>query len=341
MTIISLSDFYAVQSLPEGCIAALGFFDGVHRGHRAIIDSAVKTAAENNSSPAVWMISRGGEAFKGNAPLLLPEEEKLKLLKEAGVSYAVLSRFEDIRSMSGYDFVKSILKDTLRLSGVVCGFNFRFGKGAAFGEADLESFAKELGMTCSIVPPVTIGNAPVSSSRIRALIADGKLEKAEELLGRPYYIDLPVIRGKMLGRVLGFPTINQLIPNSSALPARGVYAVSVTLPDGNVFPGAANVGVCPTVTDDILAEADIDYSNTPGAAKKDHPVCETYICGFSGDLYGKKVKISFLQQIRGEVKFDSVDALSQRIRLDAKTAEDIFNSKTLNYNKNERSADLS
>lgn len=339
MIIISLPDLAIVPSLPEGCTAALGFFDGVHVGHRAIIDAAIKAANENNRLPAVWMISRGGESFKGNAPLISTEEEKLKLLGKAGVRYAVLSLFEDIRDMDGRDFVKTVLKDTLRLSGVVCGFNFRFGKGASYGEIHLEGFCRELGMTCTVVPPVNVGNVPASSSLIRSLIAEGNVEEAEKFLGRPFSVELPVIRGKMLGRTLGFPTVNQLIPDTSVIPKRGVYAAAVTLPDGKVYPGAANIGVCPTVTNEVLAEAGLGYSRNPGAAKKDHPVCETYICGFSGDLYGKKIKICFLRRIRGEVKFDGVDDLSARIRFDAETAENVFNDRFINKNSNERSAE--
>ena len=335
MTIISLSDFSTVPSLPVGCVAALGFFDGLHVGHRAITDAAIEAAEKADTHPVVWMISRSEGNFKGNPSLLSTEEEKLRLLAEAGIRYAVLSPFDHIRSMNGDEFVKDVLCDALSLSGVVCGFNFRFGKGAVCGTEDLQKFSSDCSMTCTVVSPVILDGAPVSSSRIRSLIADGNVSDAAELMGRPYSFELPVVHGKMLGRTLGFPTVNQLIPRSLACPAKGVYAVAVTLCENGTdrtYPGAANIGVCPTVTDEVLAEAGLTKRH-PGAADADHPVCETYIDGFSGDLYGKNIKLSFIERIRGEVKFDSIDELSERIRRDAESATHIFTEK---YLKNEK-----
>ena len=338
MTILSLNDFSVKPSLPAGCICALGFFDGVHIGHRAITDTAVHESEKCGTCPVVWMISRSDDTFKGNPSLLSTEEEKLRLLADAGIRYAVLSPFEDIRNMSGEAFVREVLCDTLALSGVVCGFNFRFGKGAASGTDELDLYCKDCGISCRIVPPVTSDGISVSSSRIRRLITDGNVAEAAHLLGRPYSFTLPVVHGKMLGRTLGFPTVNQLIPPMWACPARGVYAAAVTITEGDkvsVYPGAANIGVCPTVTDEILTEAGLT-KRAPGAADTDHPVCETYISGFSGDLYGKNIKISFLERIRGEVKFCDTDKLSEQIRHDAECAELIFNgfySKNSTYKK--------
>lgn len=329
MTILSLKDLSHLPSLPEGCVAALGFFDGVHTGHSEILRSAVRTAEATGKSPAVWMISQKNSAFKGSPSLLTDEAEKLRLLGEAGIRYAVISDFHEIRDLDGESFVRDVLAERLRLSGVTCGFNFRFGKGASCSIDDLERYCAALGLSCSVTPSVTCGGLAVSSSRIRTLISEGKPEEAAALLGRPYSFALPVVRGKMLGRSLGFPTVNQLVPKSLACFPAGVYAVSVTITENGAecsYPGAANIGVCPTVTDEILYDAGLTSEGKIGAAGKDHPVCETYIVGFSGDLYGKSVQISFLSRIRGEVKFDGIDALTRQIALDAARAEEIFES---------------
>jgi len=328
MTIISLASGKKISSLPKGCSAALGFFDGVHIGHRAILTRAVSDAAERRAPSAVWMITTDGKS-KGRTFLLTDENEKLRLIRELGIDYAVIASFEDIRNLSGEEFVRGILCGSLCVSTVVCGFNFRFGKGAAWGTDELSLMCQNAGINQITVPAVSVNGENVSSSRIRQLIAEGDVESAAELLGRPYFFRLPVVNGKMLGRRLGFPTANQLPPTDLVCPPRGVYATSAELADvdGTVkaYPGSTNIGVCPTVTAEILGSTGLSQ-DADGAANVERAVAETYIDGFDGDIYGQILKVSFLKRIRGEVKFPSVDALTQQIKKDSENARAVFES---------------
>lgn len=322
MTIISLATGEAVTSLPKRCTVALGFFDGVHLGHRAILNTAADLARRRGCAAAAWMING-----RTRGQLLTEHEEKLSLIASCGIDYAVTACFDDIRSMSGEEFVRDVLASSLGVSEVVCGFNFRFGKGAAWGAEELHELCEGEGIVQTTLPAVMCDGESISSSRIRQLIAAGDVQLAERLLGRPYSLKLPVISGKMLGRRLGFPTANQLPPAHIMCPPRGVYATAVELkkPDGAIktYPGCTNVGVCPTVTRDILKESGLDTA-AEGAATAERAIAETYIDGFDGDLYGEKVKVSFLKRIRGEEKFDGIEELTCQIKRDSESAVEIF-----------------
>lgn len=326
MKIIHLPSFASVSALPRGCAAALGFFDGVHIGHRAILDAAKKNAAHLGSASAVWMIESRNGSFKGT-PQLTDESEKLRLIADCGIDYAVISPFDEIRSLSGEEFVREVLKERLGLAACVCGFNFRFGRGALCSADELSRYCKEVGIEHIRVPAVTLDGESVSSSRIRTLISNGELEAAAELLARPYYYNLPVLSGKQLGRKLGIPTANQIPPSALVCPPHGVYATSleITHDDGvtESYAGCTNLGCCPTITDELLAEIG-ETSFGAGAADRDHAVLETYIDGFSGSLYGKTVKLSVLSRLRGEMKFPDTDALVCRVRRDIDDAREIY-----------------
>lgn len=326
MTVISIASGTEIPALPKGCSVALGFFDGVHIGHRAILREATRHARIMDSSSAVWMISSHG-SNKARSPLLTDDKEKLALMGACGIDFAVLASFEEIRNLSGEEFVRCVLAEKLGAAAAVCGFNFRFGKGAAWGMDDLSRLCRAAGITQITVPAVTYDGESVSSSRIRQLIVRGDMESAAVLLGRPFYFRLPVLGGKMLGRTLGFPTANQLPPPYLMCPPRGVYATEVELSDNNgevkYYPGSTNIGVCPTVTDEVLADSGLQ-NDAAGAANGHRAVAETYIEGFEGDLYGQVIKVSFLRRIRGEMKFPSVDALTAQIRRDSETAREEF-----------------
>jgi riboflavin kinase/FMN adenylyltransferase len=176
------------------------------------------------------------------------------------------------------------------------------------------------------VSAVTYGGDSVSSSRIRALIAEGDVSGARELLTRPFSLQLPVLCGKMLGRRLGFPTANQLPHDNAVCPASGVYATAVEIGEGErseLYAGCSNVGVCPTVTRETLELYGTD-TDGEGAATENRPMIETYIDGFSGDLYGKSIRVHFLRRIRGEKRFDSLDELRAQIKADSAEAVRIF-----------------
>lgn len=333
MNVIRLSDMKNVN-LPKGAALALGFFDGVHIGHRSIIENARRVSGD--APVAVWMIDPYEDAaegsphdFKNGSLLLTQKKEKLERLKKCGAEYAVFCSFKAIKNMSGEEFVRDIISGKLAASHVVCGFNFRFGCGALCGVSELKELSKKYGILCTVSGAVERGGETVSSSRIRALVSSGNVEGACELLGEPFAFTLPVVHGKKLGRTLGFPTVNQIIPSFLVSPARGVYAARVTLySDGKkkTYPGAANIGVCPTVNAEALTEAGIPEESAAafGAAREGHVVCETYISGYRGDLYGNNIKVEFLRMLRGEMRFENLDALTERVRADAQSAEKIY-----------------
>ena len=330
MTLISLPNGSLLRSLEPGGIAALGFFDGVHEGHRAILESAAALARGTSRPCGVWTIAYSDDPYKGSAAsYLTSESDRLKYLRAAGAEFAAESDFEEIRDMNGRVFVMRVLAGEMQLSAVVCGENFRFGCGAVCGADELSEYCGDAGIDCIVVEPICDGGETVSSSRIRRLIADGDMEGAARLLGRPYSYRLPVVHGKMLGRRLGFPTANQIVPHGLAVPPPGVYAAEVTFEcDGREvsLPGAANIGACPTVDAEVLREAGIPGSRIglPGAAGVGKAVCETYIDGYSGDLYGRRIRVSLLSRLRGEMKFSGIGELRERIRRDAESAREIY-----------------
>lgn len=331
MTIYSLPTMAHTEKLPDGCVVALGFFDGVHLGHRRIIDAARQEAERRGTDVGVWMISASGVCYKASAPMLTDETEKFSLLHSAGARFACVQDFSEVKGLSGEYFAENILKSILKVSCVVCGFNFRFGNGASCGVAELAELGEKYGFDTVVLGPVTDeGDETVSSTRIRSLISAGDVENAALLLGRPYSFTAPVLKGKELGRRLGFPTANQVIPAGRLTPENGVYAVEAVFSiNGRRVsrPGAANIGYCPTITEEELCLAEVSpYSlENDGAARAGRRVAETYIIDFDGDLYGRDVKISFLRRLRGEVKFDSVEKLKAQIESDARHAETIFN----------------
>ena len=284
---------------------ALGFFDGVHRGHRRVIEKAVEMAA-GRLTPAVFTFTmqKTGPAKKQNAGEITTLEQKIRILQSMGVLKIYAPDFLDFCGLSGEAFVQQILKEEMDAAAVCCGKDFRFGKGASCGAADLRRFCKAEGMECAVLDEVMDEGKAVSSTRVRQAIADGEMEKAAELLGRRYCLDFLVEHGKALGRKLQFPTINQPIPPEMVLPRFGVYATMAVV-EGKIYAGVTNVGVRPTVEKGMA------------------PRAETYLIGFSGDLYGRAVPVQFLSFLRPEQKFHSVEALREQIGRDAVKAAQI------------------
>ncbi len=265
----------------------LGNFDGVHLGHRALIDRA---RALGGTVTAYTFLS-----LPGAGACLTDPDEKRTLLVGAGADSVFLEEFERVRDFSPERFVREVLAGELHASDLVCGFNFRFGKGGAGDAALLTSLAAAQGMRTFTVPAVLSEGEPVSSTRVRALLRAGKPEEAEKLLGRPYSFTLPVLHGKALGRTLGFPTANQTFPEGRLVPKTGVYA-SFAEVGGELLPALTNIGVRPT------------FEN--GAV----PNAETHILGgWRGDLYGKKLRVGLLSYLREEKRFETADALTAEI----------------------------
>ena len=299
MKIYKLPCRLPADALPAGCTAALGNFDGVHLGHKALFEEALKTPP-----CAVWTFT---EPAKPNSPtpFLTDAKERLRLFSLCGLDYAVMEDFSLVKDLSCEEFVGKYLYEKLRLARVVCGFNYRFGKGGKGNAGELKKLCGEYGIECTVIPPVTIKGREISSSIIREMILCGDTEGAEALLGHPFSLTSPVIHGKNLGSLFNTPTVNQEIPQGMIIPKYGVYATAVTV-DGKVFPGATNVGIRPTLNDG------------------DKVNCETNIVGFSGDLYGKDIRIDFLKMVRDEQKFPDKGALFSQIKKDAERCRMIF-----------------
>ncbi|MBR2615661.1 MAG: riboflavin biosynthesis protein RibF [Clostridia bacterium] len=285
---------------PEGTAVALGNFDGIHLGHRAIIEPCAEDAAKMGLTPLVWSFYRHPEELlrAGGAPgCLTPPEEKRERILKMGIREVILEEFVRFRDLSPEDFCKQVLRDTLNAKRVYCGFNFRFGKGGAGDAAFLKHCLAEMGLDTVVVPPVCIGNEAVSSTRIRGMLSEGRVEEAAALLGRPHSLTLPVSHGKKLGRKMGFATVNQVLPEGLATLKRGVYGVRCHTASG-AFYGICNLGLRPTVDSD------------------GRTVAETHLYDFDADLYGQTVTTEFCFFVRPEMRFDSLEALQIRIGQD-------------------------
>lgn len=283
---------------------ALGMFDGAHRGHQAVLGRAVERAAQDSLTPCVFSFALANPPHVKPGALQLTTPHMLAhILAGMGFTHAAAPSFAELRGLSAQAFVQSFLRDTLGAAFICCGYNFAFSKNRSATAADLRELAARAGIACEVVPEIDLGGAPVSSTRIRAAIGGGDMPLANELLGRLFAIDFAVVEGNRIGRTLGSPTINQPFPADFVIPRFGVYA-TIAFVDGAYHSGVTNVGVKPTVGS--------------GA-----PLAETYIHGFCGDLYGKSVEVSFLEFIRPEQKFPSMEILRENILRDAETARAI------------------
>jgi len=287
---------------------ALGFFDGVHMGHRAVISAAVFAAREGGLVPRVFTFRRPGPdskmpASKSGLTLLQTEEQKEAVLDRLGVEEVVCPSFGDFCAMTPERFVQVLLGEVLRAKELACGFNYHFGRGGSAGVPELRELCAPLGIRVTALPPVLWGDEVVSSSRIRQCIRDGDTEQAARMLQSPFTLKAEVIHGKSLARTLSWPTINQIFPPDFTIPRHGVYWSRVEL-DGRTWDGVTNVGVKPTLHETNLT-------------------METYILDYSGDLYGRTVPVSLLRFLRPEQQFPSVQELSRRIQEDIRTVREL------------------
>lgn len=282
------------------CSLALGAFDGLHRGHMAVIHAACAPGPEKTSwEPAVLTFSRSPS---GNSAVLTARDKE-RLLEAAGVQRLYSLEFEQVRNWEAEAFVRQALFGLCGARRLCCGEDFRFGRGARGNVDLLRSLCREAGVELYVVPPVTDGGEKVSSTRIRAAVEAGDIPTANRLLGRPFGFSLEVIHGNHIGTGLGTPTINQAIPEGFVLPRFGVYA-SWCRVSGQYFYGVTNVGVKPTVgSDRVLAE--------------------TWMPDFSGDLYGKRVRVFLLRFLRPERKFASLEELKAAIGENARQAQEV------------------
>lgn len=289
----------------RGAVVAIGNFDGVHRGHRAVIAAALARAEESGRAAAALTFEPHPRSyFRPNEPVfrLSSESAKLRLLAATGLDGAVVMTFDStLANLSARDFIQKKLVGELGVSGATIGFDFHFGKDRQGSPAFLAEEGARLGFDVEIVPPLEDEGRPVSSSTIRAALSAGRVVEAAELLGYPWFVTGTVIHGEKRGRDLGYPTANLKLDPACGLQ-HGIYAVRVGLEDKR-FEGVASFGRRPT------------FDN--GA-----PLLEVFLFDFAGELYGQTIDVAFIGWIRPEMRFDSVDALIKRMHDDSARARE-------------------
>jgi len=287
----------------KGAVVALGNFDGVHRGHRAVIGAAASRAASLGAPAAVMTFEPHPRLFfRPDEPLfrLTEEATKLRLLAASGIDGAVVMKFDAaLANLTADEFVDRILVGWLGVSATVVGFNFHFGKGRGGSPAFLSEAGKRRGFAVDVVPVFTDGGRPVSSGPIREALARGHITEANELLGYPWFVSGEVVHGDKRGRELGYPTANIRLDPSCAL-RHGIYAVRVGI-GGRHHDGVANFGRRPMFD--------------TGAV-----LLEVFLFDFTGDLYGQMLDVMLIEWIRPELKFDSIDDLVRRMDEDSRIA---------------------
>ena len=282
---------------------ALGFFDGVHRGHQAVIQRVVELAEEQGLKPCAFTFSvhsrrPGGKEGSG---ALITEEERARVIRTMGIQEVFCPDFEEFCDLDGEAFLTELLISRYGVRALCCGGDFRFGRGARWGAWELSQMCQRHGVALAIVPAVLEGGHAVSSTRIRAHLALGEVKEAALLLGRPYGFQFPVAHGHKLGRTLEHPTINQPFPEGFALPRFGVYA-SFAQVEGEWRPSVTNIGVKPTV------------------ARNMAPLAETYISGTDAELYEVPVPVRLAAFMRPEERFPGMEELRAAIATDYERA---------------------
>ena len=290
----------------HGGAVAIGNFDGLHRGHQAVLEAA-STAAEQCSCPAIVLTfePHPRSVFQPEVPLprITPPSMKAKIIEELGFDAVIELQFSrEFAKKSADEFVSDILLGGLNASNVVTGFDFHFGKDRQGGPAFLINEGKQNGFEVILVDAFRDdGTEVISSSRIREALALGDVQLANSLLGYHYRVSAPIIEGEQLGRTLGYPTANMSVPAETPL-LHGIYAVRFIRADGSIHDGVASYGRRPTVTDDGT------------------PLLETYLFDFKGDLYDEKCSVAFVAYLRGEEKFDGLDPLITQMKIDEQNA---------------------
>ena len=287
---------YTVKQKIDGKrVVALGFFDGVHLGHRALLQRAKEEARERGALLAVFTFA--AETFgKKGVGRLYSTEEKLEIFEELGVDEVIIADFGTVANIAAEDFVVGTLIGDIGAVCTVCGEDFRFGQGARGDLSLLERLMRESGGDCISVTDECLGGVKVSTTKIKELLADGDVAGANALLGAPLYLSGVVEKGLGLGKKLGFPTVNTPIGAKGEILRRGVYRSRLSV-DGKDYDAITNVGICPT-----FEEREVHQ--------------ETFVLCEIGDLYGKKIKVFLLEFLRDEKRFDSKNDLIMQINVD-------------------------
>ncbi len=292
---------------------ALGNFDGLHRGHRKILERLCRVAGERGA-PSVVMtfdphpprVVRPDKA----PPLIMTKAQKLEALEQAGVQGAAIVRFTpELSQWDPETFVRTVLVDWLHVAEVWVGANFLFGHDRSGNFSLLRSLGARYGFKAEKIDPVRYKDFVVSSTRVRRLVSEARVDEASALLGHPYFIDGMVVRGDGRGRGIGFPTAN-LCTDNELIPPHGVYATTAII-DGIIRPSITNVGTRPTV-------------DTSGRT-----TIETHVFDLDRDLYGTTIRLAFVQRLRDERAFESLDALRAQIAADCRRARVLFDRLSL------------
>lgn len=297
-------------SLEQGSVVTVGEYDGVHRGHRTVIAEMHRMAAERGCATAVVTFDRHPATVvrPDSAPALLCDlETKLELLAETGVDYTLVVEFTPEQAeVSAETFARQVLVGSLQAKVIVVGADFHFGKNRRGNVDTLKAVGDECGyqvVGLPLVKQITGEGEVISSTSIRMAVADGDVEKAHRLLGRPFEVRGTVTPGDRRGRTIGFPTANLPTTPDLQVPSDGVYAAWYQRPDGTQYPAAVNIGKRPTFYD--FAERSL---------------IEAHLIGFRGDLYGEQAKVRFVRRLRGERRFEDVDQLVAQLGKDVVNA---------------------
>ena len=291
-------------------VIALGFFDGVHLGHAALLRRTVEEAARRGITPAVFTFDRPPKEVLTGTPCPLinsPEDRKDLVQRLFGIREVLMVPFDhEMMTTPWDDFVTNILVGRYHAVHLVAGHDHHFGHKNQGSPELLMEKCRELGLGCDIIPKVEVGGITVSSTYIRRLVEMGQIERANRFLGHPHVLTGTVRHGRGLGSSRLFPTANLIIPPHVLVPSHGVYVTRATLEDATSYAAVTNVGTRPTVNSgsDITVEA-----------------C---LLDFEGDLYGKTLRVEFFQHLRDEIRFDSLDALKAQIAADADTTRAYF-----------------
>ena len=294
-------------------VIALGFFDGVHLGHAALLRLTRRRADELGIPAAVLTFDTHPDTlvYHQPVPLINTLEDRKYLMEEKfSMDEVILAHFDRaMMEMPWEAFVEDYLLGELGAKHVVCGHDFSFGYRGQGTPDKLRRLCAQRGVGVNVVDKVSLGGITVSSTHIRQLIRQGDMEAAAQMLGHRHFLSGEVLHGKELGRRLGFPTANLALPEGLIAPAYGVYAALVTLPDGSAHPAVTNVGVRPTVHDQLGR------------------LVEAWILDCTAELYGEKIRVEFFTRLRGEKKFDSLEALREEVLRNAAETRAFFQNR--------------
>lgn len=303
-----MQDITNIDRMKNRTAVAMGFFDGLHIGHRTVINRAVSFKERGLASTVLTFDSLSSLSKLSDGDRILFDDLKYKMLEDIGIENIYRPSFNKLRDMTAEEFVKNILCDKLNAEVVICGFDFRFGRGASGDTDTLKELCANYDIEVIVIPAIYVDGMIVSSTKIREFIKNGEIERANALLGYDFNFKLEVVHGRKFGRIINAPTINQILPDMMILPKFGVYS-SMTIINGTEYLSITNIGMNPSV------------------GKNKLPQAETHIIDYDGDLYGEFINVALTGFIRGELKFNSLDELAERIQ------KDIASVKKINYER--------